>query len=445
MHKYIADYLKETNTLIIPKVGALTITNEKTGEMMFMPYLKHDDGKLAEFVALKDGIEFESAKEKVASFAQEITESLDRKGKYKLKGIGIFVQNKDGEVEFEIKVDSEVEEAKKERPAVIPLVETTEPIKDKKQTPAIETPVEEEISKEEAEDISVQEISEDAPEYEAPEAIIYAEKPIIAAETFVEPNEVIREVEKSETNEEENIAEVAGKELNILEKEELAKNQAKLDELKKESKNAKASIEKENYQREIAKGKSKKEEGKEVSKKKNSKMLLLIIMVVVFGAGSVLVGLNFNKIKQSIPFLADKEVTEKVKVPEVKKEENVETQEDVTEATETEGITEENTEERATETVETPLQEEKVEPETKPTPVVTSSPGAYHIIVGTFTEEKNAINFATKLQGEGHSAQVVLGLGRHLVSVKSFDNKENAKSAVSEYHGVTKHAWVFKN
>ena len=56
MDKYLLEILKEVNTIIIPGLGALTITNKDTGEIMFMDYLKHDDGQLAEYIAQKEFI-----------------------------------------------------------------------------------------------------------------------------------------------------------------------------------------------------------------------------------------------------------------------------------------------------------------------------------------------------------------------------------------------------
>ncbi|MFT5581772.1 MAG: hypothetical protein ACI9G9_001032, partial [Psychromonas sp.] len=46
MNKYFIQLFLEESTVIIPGFGALTMTDEKTGEIMFLPYLKFDDGKL---------------------------------------------------------------------------------------------------------------------------------------------------------------------------------------------------------------------------------------------------------------------------------------------------------------------------------------------------------------------------------------------------------------
>jgi hypothetical protein len=56
MDQYLIQILKETNTIIIPDLGALTITSEEQNEIMLMPFLKHDDGKLANHIAKKRGL-----------------------------------------------------------------------------------------------------------------------------------------------------------------------------------------------------------------------------------------------------------------------------------------------------------------------------------------------------------------------------------------------------
>ncbi len=57
MHNFLQDILKEENTIIIPKLGALTVTSAKTGDIYFMPFLKHDDGHLVKYVSKHEGID----------------------------------------------------------------------------------------------------------------------------------------------------------------------------------------------------------------------------------------------------------------------------------------------------------------------------------------------------------------------------------------------------
>jgi hypothetical protein len=62
MDKYLLEILKDVNTIIIPGLGALTITNSDTGEIMFMGFLKHDDGQLSKYIAEKEGWDENEAK-----------------------------------------------------------------------------------------------------------------------------------------------------------------------------------------------------------------------------------------------------------------------------------------------------------------------------------------------------------------------------------------------
>jgi nucleoid DNA-binding protein len=101
MDKYLQQILREVNTIIIPGLGALTVTNEKTGETMFMSYLKYDDGKLTQHIAEKEGMSENDAKNLVAKYVREITLKLDQGESYDMFQFGRFIKNKDGDVDFE--------------------------------------------------------------------------------------------------------------------------------------------------------------------------------------------------------------------------------------------------------------------------------------------------------------------------------------------------------
>ena len=72
MDKYLLQILLQTKTIIIPGLGALTITNEDTGEIMFMSYLKYDDGELVKHIVEKDGYTENDAKNLIAKYVSEI-------------------------------------------------------------------------------------------------------------------------------------------------------------------------------------------------------------------------------------------------------------------------------------------------------------------------------------------------------------------------------------
>ena len=78
MEKYLQQILKEVNTIIIPGLGALTITNDKTGEVMYMSYLKYDDGKLSAYISEKGNIDNDEAKSQISSYVENILNRLEK-------------------------------------------------------------------------------------------------------------------------------------------------------------------------------------------------------------------------------------------------------------------------------------------------------------------------------------------------------------------------------
>ena len=117
---------------------------------MFMPYLKHDDGKLSGYIAQKDGIDEADAKNLVAKYVREIQSSLDKGDSFDMFEFGKFSKNEGGDIEFTTSMKGEKEstepkvtENKEENP-VEPAKEGVKaqkktPVK-KKATPKKETP-----------------------------------------------------------------------------------------------------------------------------------------------------------------------------------------------------------------------------------------------------------------------------------------------------------------
>ena len=101
MQNYLQQILTESNTIIIPGLGALTITSTKTGDIYFMPFLKHDDGSLSKYIAKVEEIELVDAKNTISNFVQNIQSSLENGGNYEMEGFGRFLINKDGEIDFQ--------------------------------------------------------------------------------------------------------------------------------------------------------------------------------------------------------------------------------------------------------------------------------------------------------------------------------------------------------
>lgn len=92
MNNYLLLLLKELKTIIIPGLGALTITNEATNELLFMPFLKHDDGTLSKYIADKEGMSENDAKNLIAKFVREVLAELDKGEPYDMYQFGSFTK-----------------------------------------------------------------------------------------------------------------------------------------------------------------------------------------------------------------------------------------------------------------------------------------------------------------------------------------------------------------
>ncbi len=133
MNNYLLQLLNETKTIIIPGLGALTVTNEATGEIMFMSYLKFDDGTLAKHIADKEGMELNDAKNLIAKFVREVQAEIDKGSTYDMYQFGKFLKE-DGEVAFEqwnasTPTASNVETQETQEPInVVPAIEEIVPV-----------------------------------------------------------------------------------------------------------------------------------------------------------------------------------------------------------------------------------------------------------------------------------------------------------------------------
>jgi cell division protein FtsN len=152
--------------------------------------------------------------------------------------------------------------------------------------------------------------------------------------------------------------------------------------------------------------------------------------------------------KQYVPFLADKQVEQddSSALDEMREtlgegendpgtDENVEESSDENEnmSDTDQGV---EVEDLIEETVEETTQVENT------TPPVTSGDGPYHIIAGAFSSQVNADRLAKKLQGEGLPASVIMNVGMHTVSMKSFASAADANASLTEMKSHSSGAWV---
>jgi hypothetical protein len=107
MNNYLLLLLKELKTIIIPGLGALTITNEATNELLFMPFLKYDDGTLSKYIADKEGMSENDAKNLIAKFVREVLSELDKGEPYDMYQFGSFLKENNEIVFKQWKIQSE--------------------------------------------------------------------------------------------------------------------------------------------------------------------------------------------------------------------------------------------------------------------------------------------------------------------------------------------------
>lgn len=449
MNNYLLQLLKEVKTLIIPGLGALTVTNESTGEILFMPYLKFDDGTLAKHIASKENMEIHDATNMISKFVREVTAELDKGNSYDMYQFGRFIKV-DGEISFEV------------WNGTIASEDTAPPVVEKKEeiiTPApVEIKQEEEVKteqpKEEITPVIEPEIKVEKPEVSEPKAVV-VETPPVKEEKIIPP--VVPVVEKPE----------------VKAPVESPKQQKETQAPKKEAPKKEKAI-------------------KEPKPKKKSSVFSYILwglLVLILGSGTF-IAIKFDSLKKDFPILAElagendnvAKGSDDVKVLEDEADVNIDSDtdsepvpedqvqvvEDKLPAKETEKEAKkpapvvketpapkpvkENTPKPVTKPAVKPTVTVNKKPVTKPAGTSTSGSSAsfdssksFHVIAGSFGSEANANKLAAKLRSQGFGdAAVTMHNGMHRVSVKGFGTLNEATAEAAKIQGSVPGAWVLK-
>lgn len=450
MDKYLLQILHEVNTIIIPGLGALTVTNKTTGEIMFMSYLKHNDGTLAKHIAEKEGISENDAKNLIAKYVRDIQAKLDTGDTYDMYQFGRFVKKEDGEIDFEqwnnyqhsesesfateqvIETESSTQEVEKVEESST-TVERED--KEEEKQEEVETPTEIEQANEViSELIESSEVVEEKPSLDD---ILNAKEESVS-ETSSDAESVKEEeaIQEERIPEEKQIVEEPKIDTSIIEpseniyipKEEIAEIAAsqkaeKKIEPKQAAKQIKPAVKKEKIVKEKAE-----------KKKRSAGFWVLMVFAILLVIGGVITAVFYDKIQHK--FFAN---TEEVKEIDTTKIEN-----DIEEIEKQVALEQE--EENSTEPIaDTEESEKPVKEVVKPEKSIANTNNrdlSYHIIAGSFGVEENANRLAKKYAAAGKNASV---LGKFddmfLVSYESFATKEEAMSALksSDVKG-----WVFK-
>ncbi|MDC0257534.1 SPOR domain-containing protein [Crocinitomicaceae bacterium] len=456
MIQYVEKLFQETKTIILPGLGALTITNPDTKEMMFMPYLKHDDGALAGFIVKEVGISEDEAKKMVADEVHRMLNEIESGKSVPFGNFGSFQKDTDGDVIFEnsegatssnepvtapvADIDAEAEKKAKEEAEATKAKEAEAKKKAKEEAEATKAK-EAEAEKKDKEEAAAKaaetkktapKVAVVPPKVDTPKEEKQKETPKpedTAAKATV--NQIVPDLDplKDAPKKEEarKVAPIAAtsatsanktSEKTILEKEEIAANQKKLDDLKK---------------------------GKEEPKKKRKRgagFYILLSLIFIIVAGGTLVALNYEQAKEYLPFLADSTAAEASEDDEndmlsKPDEEPADDQESEDTTTDEEEDLPVDEEEEIT-PVEIPE-----DPKPEPTPPVTgSNDQPYHIVAGVFSESANAEKLATKIQGMGYPAKTIQRGAQTVVSVQSYASAAEAQAAISSVSDAAPKGWV---
>lgn len=426
MNQYLLSILKEVNTIIIPGIGALTITNAATGEIMFMPYLKFDDGKLAQHISEKEGMDINDAKNLVAKYVREIETQLNIGESYDMYQFGSFLKNSEGEIEFK------PWNGEKERvnPDVV--------IDDSSREPEKETTTDTSID---ANDI-IPEIIDETPIIMAPE---------IDSEPSNE-EESIQTIEESQETEPEEDLDTAASSTEFVSEETITPI---LTEIPDQSITVPAYTEEQQWNDDLdlppinAKIERPKKPiiekvQKDKKRKSPAKVILLTLLFLIIGGGTTVI-LMRDQLGISIPFLnASKESTE-VKT-------TTSTKSTVEEETSTESETTEINETVEKPTTETPVEQEVTEQSvSSSSDMIQTSTGSvnpsqpFHVIAGAFKEKSNAERFRDRLRENGNSNSEIIGEfdGLFIVSVTSHRNIQDAQESQKTNTTISK-SWIFR-
>jgi cell division protein FtsN len=424
MNNYLLSILKEVNTIIIPGIGALTITNAATGEIMFMPYLKFDDGKLAQHISEKESIDLNDAKNLVAKYVREIEAQLNIGESYDMYQFGSFVKSSEGEIEFtqwNKENDSESDknvidnatydsETAARTDTSIDTNEMIPELVDEKRI--IETPIiDPKTTKEEEiqtidETTTIQAVAIDASdsyiEFEQKEeGVIFPISKKITHQTIIQP----AYTEEQQWNDDLDLPPI----------------NAKIERPKKPI------IEK------VQKDKKQKSPAKVI-------ILTLLFLLIAGGTTTILIR---DQLGITIPFLSASKKSTDDKSKAVKEETEPEKSTNIkTKIEDTEGNA----------AMQTPIEEELAEQSaSNSSDIIQTSTGQidknkpYHIIVGAFTALSNAERYQKKLTVGGHASVIIGKFDQlYIVSISSHSSQDEANNKLNEAKVISANAWIIR-
>jgi len=429
MNKYLINILKETNTIIIPGIGALTIVNQVTGEVMFMPFMKFDDGKLAEFIAKKEQWELNDAINLVSKYVRDINTKLDQGDSYDIYQFGSFTKNVEGEIEFtpwngsstnnsESPNDTVEENAIRDvEPIIVEAIKENQEVVELNETKIEEDPIIDSIGV--AENASIIENLGES------DSIVSLNR-----ENEDKEKEIVNQ---SSTISNDDIEQIIPDTAPLLENVILSVEEQMQDDLDVPPINAVKEITKKPILEKAQKDKFK--------KKRGVGFYMLMLLIVLLIGGGILFGLNYKELKQYVPFLADN--------PAIENESNSQNKSDqITKFTDEKSSDRDNDKivpEKEEVGTQKNVEKENEVPEPKPIAITNSGIDKslpIQVVVGSFSEEGNAIRKVESLKSQGIDADIIGQYGGlYFVSAGSFSTMEDMKA--KDLSSMGKY-WIYK-
>ena len=95
INKIIAEYLRTNKRLVVPHFGAF-IRKENSEAIVFVPFLKKDDGVLQQLLVSEYGMDSADAQAVIDEYIAEIKESIAARGAYVIEGVGRLMTASNG-------------------------------------------------------------------------------------------------------------------------------------------------------------------------------------------------------------------------------------------------------------------------------------------------------------------------------------------------------------
>jgi hypothetical protein len=496
MDKYLIQLLKEVNTIIIPGIGAFTVVNKTTGEVMFLPFMKFDDEKLATHIAEKEGWGLNDAKNLVAKYVRDINAKLTVGDTYDIYQFGSFSKKTGEDIEFTawngtkstVQDETVTDNISDENDAVIVVATETiteinnEIIPDNETidnvvqeiksdsnfsfevdtdniTEATEKDIEsisdEPISIElENLDFNVEQESIDEKEVEIPKTS--------GSEVLENSNEINSEISTSaETTEPfesvvEKALEIEKEKVVIPETTEIIEKIATVVPAAtavlsvEEQMNDDLDLPPINEEKPIIKKPILEKAVSDANKKKRRMPVFLWILLVLLIGSGIYVGLNYDSLKQHIPFLADNnKQTTNSKESENHKDDTPTNESRDSSDDDSADVSDDNQAINENDTQDTSAESPQ---ETETTSTFSSSNSGFsvdknlpfQVIVGSFSEKSNADRKVKSLKNAGFAPEIIGQYdGLYFVSLGSFNSMAEVKAKTAEISEVGSY-WVFK-